>query len=141
MDKYFYSNTSLEKLAQAHPDIQIVCNELINVMDVSVLCTYRSEQEQNDCYSRGASKLRFPYSRHNRKPSLAIDLQPYPRPLEDKELRLECCLMAGYFLGIAYLLRSQGIIKSHFRWGGDWNQNNKISDESFSDMFHFEIIT
>lgn len=49
-----------------------------HVKDLTVLCGYRGEAEQNAAFDRGASKLRYPKSKHNRIPSLAVDLAPYP---------------------------------------------------------------
>ena len=47
-------------------------------MDVTVLCGHRGKAEQDLAYSRGYSKLKYPKSKHNKIPSLAIDLAPYP---------------------------------------------------------------
>jgi len=48
------------------------------VSDMTVLCGYRGEAEQNDAFKRGTSKLQYPKSKHNRIPALAVDVAPYP---------------------------------------------------------------
>ena len=45
----------------------------------------RGETEQNDIFKRGASKLVFPNSAHNKDPSRAIDVVPYPLDWKDLE--------------------------------------------------------
>ena len=73
-----FGKRSLERLATCHPDLQIIAHELIKRMDVTVLCGYRGEEEQNEAFRRGASQLQYPESKHNQVPSRAIDLAPYP---------------------------------------------------------------
>jgi peptidoglycan L-alanyl-D-glutamate endopeptidase CwlK len=43
-------------------------------------------------------------------------------------------------MGIADILFSKGIITHRIRYGGDWNQNKRVSDDQFGDYVHFEII-
>lgn len=48
------------------------------VTDISVACGFRGEAEQNAAFDRGVSKLRWPKSKHNTTPSLAVDVWPSP---------------------------------------------------------------
>lgn len=75
---YKFSKKSLERLNECHPDLQKIAHELIKKMDVTVLCGFRGEQEQNAAFINGKSKLQWPRSKHNRTPSEAMDLAPYP---------------------------------------------------------------
>ena len=45
--------------------------------------------------------------------------------------------MAGYILGIAELLKSEGLIHSNIVWGGKWHKE-KVKENTFVDMPHFE---
>ena len=69
---------SLERLEQCHEDLQKIAHELIKEMDVTILCGHRGEKEQNAAFVAGASKLTWPRSKHNKFPSLAVDIAPYP---------------------------------------------------------------
>lgn len=80
-----FSRRSLEKLKDAHPLLQIIAEELIKEMDVTVLCTYRGKKEQDDAFRAGNTKVRWPNSKHNLKPSRAIDLVPYPIDWSDAD--------------------------------------------------------
>jgi len=91
MPKYNYSKLSLKRIAECHPDLQRIAQELIKEMDVTVLCGHRTKEEQDKCYALGTSKLKWPKSKHNKVPSLAIDIVPYPIQWRDlgpyKEMR------------------------------------------------------
>lgn len=52
--------------------------ECPGVTDITVLCGFRGEKEQNEAYAKKASKLQWPNSKHNKLPSLAVDMAPYP---------------------------------------------------------------
>lgn len=86
---YKFSARSLKNLSQAHPDLQAICHELIKEMDVVVICGHRGEKEQNEAFARGNSKLRYPRSKHNKMPSLAVDVVPYPINWEARARFLE----------------------------------------------------
>jgi peptidoglycan L-alanyl-D-glutamate endopeptidase CwlK len=55
------------------------------VSDITVLCGYRGQAEQNAAFQAGTSKLIYPHSKHNRVPSMAVDLAPYPIDWKDTE--------------------------------------------------------
>ena len=44
--------------------------------DLTVLCGHRGQLEQEIAFKTGASKLRWPRSKHNAMPSLAVDVAP-----------------------------------------------------------------
>jgi peptidoglycan LD-endopeptidase CwlK len=80
---FSYGKKSIERLAECHLDLQEIAYELIKEMNVTVLCGHRGEQEQNAAFINGKSKLRWPNSKHNKKPSLAMDVAPYPIKWDD----------------------------------------------------------
>ncbi len=85
-------NVSKLKLATCQPELRrfaealsdgIDRGECLEVDDITVLCGYRGEKEQNDAFARGTSKLKWPHSKHNQLPSLAVDIAPYPLNWKD----------------------------------------------------------
>jgi peptidoglycan L-alanyl-D-glutamate endopeptidase CwlK len=113
--------------------LQVICDELLNYVDISLTSGYRDREEQNALYENRKSKVRFPDSKHNRKPSQAVDLQPHPYPSNENDLRAAL----GYIAGLAML-----IAEKHgwqLRWGGDWNRNGSVVDNGFDDLFHLEL--
>jgi len=129
-----WGTKSKRVLATLDPRLQVVMNELLLLVDVSLISGYRDREEQNTLFENGLSKARYPDSKHNRRPSLAVDLQPAPYPVSEKELWAALGLIAGLSIMIA---------SNHgwtLRWGGDWNMNGSIVDNGFNDLFHLELI-
>lgn len=125
-----YSEASEAKLRQLDPQLARVMREVIKLMDVTIVTGYRIKSEQDRLYAEGKSKLQYPDSKHNTFPSRAVDVAPYPYDEEDRE---RFTYMAGMVLGVALRL---GI---KLRWGGDWDQDGEVKDNSFDDLFHFEL--
>ena len=68
-----FGKKSRDQLKTCHPKLQRVFNEVIKSVDCTVLKGYRNEEEQNEAYDKGNSKVRFPDGRHNANPSNAIN--------------------------------------------------------------------
>lgn len=93
MDRKF-GKKSLERLRTCHDDLQLLCHAILEDMDITVLCGYRGEQEQNEAFAKGTSKLKFPKSKHNSYPSLAVDIAPYPVDFNDIQSFNKMCDIA-----------------------------------------------
>ena len=134
-----FSEHSKKLLSEAHPVLQQLMNLVIEYKDIKIVAGKRSVQQQRLNVQKGVSKTMN--SRHiSRKGEdfcRAVDVQPYPRPKNGRDLREELTLLAGMVYGLAI---AQGIevSRSGLRWGGDWNCNLKVEDNSFDDLFHFE---
>jgi len=77
---YAFSRRSMSRLETAHPALQALMVAAIAddpPCDMTILCGYRTEEDQNEAYQRGASKLKYPRSKHNIWPSHAVDVAPY----------------------------------------------------------------
>lgn len=125
-----FSQKSLQKLSTCHPSLQNICMSAIEIYDFSVLCGYRGEPEQQMLFAQEKSKLHYPHSKHNKTPSCAVDIAPYPIDWENKE---RFYLLAGIMFGIA---RERNI---KLRWGGDWEMNWQHKS-AFIDLPHFELV-
>lgn len=82
-----FSQRSLTNLQNVHENMKKIAYKVLsyNIIDYVVICGYRGEKEQNEAYRTGMSGLKFPNSKHNKKPCLAIDVMPYPIPKNEKE--------------------------------------------------------
>ena len=103
-----YSNRSAIKLAECDERIQRVFNRVIETIDNTILVGYRDEATQEEMYDQGRSQLQYPNSMHNKLPSQAVDVAPYPIDWNDRE---RFTLFAGFVLGTA---KEMGI---NLRWG------------------------
>ena len=126
-----FSATSAARLATCDDRLRVLFDEIVKTYDCSILCGHRGREQQEQAYREGKSKARFGESLHNTSPSRAVDVVPYPVHWEDRE---RFAHFAGYVQAVADRL---GI---KIRWGGDWDQDGFCSDETFSDMPHFELV-
>lgn len=113
-------------------ELQVLVDDLLTYMDVSLTTGHRNKQDQNDLYPK-YTQVRWPNGKHNRLPSKAVDMQPYPYPREENDLRAAL----GYMAGLCTLIAEAHGFK--IRWGGDWNRNGDVTDQGFKDLFHIEV--
>lgn len=131
-----YSKASKERLDSCHPELQVIFNEVIKIIDCIVMCGFRNEEEQNKAYAEGKSKLKFPFGNHNRFPSLAVDVYPYPVDFKDTK---RFYYFAGLVRGIIMRLQQEGKVTHEIIWGGDWDGDHDLNDQKFNDLVHWEI--
>ena len=123
---------SRRALGQVRDELVVLAEEALAVgMDFTVLEGYRSEEAQEDLFHRGLSKLRGGQSKHNRDPAEAIDVAPWPIDWRDTQR----------FYHLAGIIRA----KAHelglaIRWGGDWDCDFDLRDQSFMDLGHYELV-
>lgn len=163
--RHHYSQRSLDRLDDAHPELVTLFREHIGPrFPNTILETARSLEQQEKNVAKGVSKTLD--SRHLDEPfSNAVDAAPDPLEwptLNKVRARIQTLVseaedgeaedvdeilraigeytkdlarwyyFGGYVCGVADEL---GI---GIRWGGDWNGNRAIDDQSFDDLPHFE---
>lgn len=126
-----FGKTSKERLATCHPYLQELFNEVIDYYDCSVLCGFRSKEEQEKAYKENTSTVRWPKSKHNKKPSMAVDVAPYPIDWDDTD---RFYMFVGIVRGIA------AIREIPIRCGADWDGDMEVKDQNFHDLPHFELV-
>lgn len=127
---YKFGKTSKKNLDTLCLPLQHILNMAIRTYDFSILEGHRDKEKQDRYFKEGKSKLKFPDSKHNSLPSHAVDIAPYPIDWNDRE---RFVYLAGIIKGIGHALGY------NIRWGGDFNMNNDLKDQSFNDLPHFEI--
>ena len=126
----YFGKTSKKRLSTCDDKLQKLFNEVIKHVDCSILEGHREKDRQNKLYEEGKTKVKYPNGRHNRQPSSAVDVTPYPVDWKDRERQT---LFAGFVIGVA---SQMGI---NLRWGGDWDQDFQVVDNRFDDFPHFEL--
>jgi len=131
-----FGTSSLKRFKTLHPYLQLVMQHAIEYWDFTIVCGFRDEGAQNDAYNRGASKVKWPNSKHNTNPSIAVDIAPWDpvKKAIDWNDRERFVLLAGFVMGVGITL---GI---PLRWGGDWDSDTFIKDHTFQDLGHFELM-
>lgn len=119
-----------------HFSLQNLFNEVIRHYNCAVLCGRRDKPEQNRAFREGRSKLLFPQSKHNKDPSQAVDVVPWHAeyPYIRWDDREAFYYFGGLVLGVAAMM------KIDVRWGGDWDTDQELHDQTFFDLPHFELI-
>lgn len=105
-------------------------NVAIKYFDFVVLNGHRNALVQNELHARGVSKVIWPHSKHNKVPSKAVDIAPYPIDWNDTD---RFYMLGGFIMAVASLL------KVPLRWGGDWDGDTQVKDQNFFDLGHFEL--
>lgn len=117
-----FSDRSMKRLQTCDQRLQILMAEVIKERDCTILCGYRSPEEQEQAFHDGRSKAHYGQSKHNTYPSSAVDVMPYPIDWNDID-RLKD--FANFVLGKASELNIP------VRWGGNF--------KNFFDGPHFEL--
>lgn len=153
---YAFSKVSEARLMSCDARLIKVAREAIKHTDFSVISGYRDEVTQNGHFTAGTSKVQWPNSKHNRAPSHAFDLAPFHRKygaLFGGEKQLEQIIRESgkrastvqsiilkeyyYLAGVVMVCaQNQGV---QLRWGGDWDRDRDLFDQSFNDLGHFEL--
>ena len=122
-----FGKRSKERLKGVDIRLQHILRRLVKIMDVTIIEGLRTQERQNELLKKGASKTK--YSKHIE--GKAVDVAPYPIDWEDRE---RFHYMGGMLRGIAHEMDVK------IRWGGDWDSDGEIADNSFDDLVHVELI-
>ena len=123
---YKFGRRSRERLRGVDARLINVLNELIKMMDVTVIEGLRSAERLKELLAKGATKVK--YSKHME--GKAVDIAPYPIDWEDRD---RFYYMGGMVRGIGKQL---GI---DIRFGGDWDSDGETKDNNFDDLVHIEL--
>ena len=121
-----FGKRSKERLRGIDARLVSVLNELVKIMDVTIIEGLRSEQRLEKLLKEGSTKTKF--SKHIT--GKAVDLAPYPIDWNDRD---RFHYMGGMISGIAKQLNVP------VRWGGDWDSDGETKDNRFDDLVHVEI--
>ena len=123
---YRFGKRSKARLKGVKPELVNVLNELVKIMDVTIIEGLRTKERQIELVASGASKTK--YSKHLE--GKAVDLAPYPIDWKDRD---RFHYMGGMIRGIAKQLNV------NVRWGGDWDSDGETKDNGFDDLVHVEL--
>lgn len=126
-----------ERLAGVHSDLAVVITAAGGFWDLDVIEGERSLERERELIGAGKSKLTDPMRcLHVRQVDgyvHAVDVAPWPATADVWKDTRRFYLLGGFVLGVASQL------KKRIRWGGDWNGNTVIGDQTFNDLDHFEV--
>ena len=148
-----YSVNSKRELETCDYDLVQLFSGILPEYDHTIIEGHRPRARQLELYEKGLSKVRE--GRHNSDPSNAVDASPYiqgrgiPWPKMPENMSLSANQRAGinqyvkdmmqfaHFAG--YVEASAAFMSVPIRWGGDWDRDHNLSDQTFDDLVHFEL--
>jgi len=129
-----FGRNSRKHLSTVDARLQRIAHRVLLIKDHSIIQGHRGKTAQNFAFESGNSELQWPDGKHNKRPSSAMDVQVYPRPEIESDLRDEQIYLLGIYKGVG---QEQGI---PVRVGMDWDNDGQIFDNGFDDGFHVELI-
>lgn len=138
-----FSSASKKQLDTCIWQLQELANEAIKSTDFTILEGHRDEEAQNKAFKSGNSHLPWPKGNHNKLPSYAFDVAPYPIDWgSDLHKKARFYYLAGVMFRVFYELQAESKMPKNLmlRWGGDWDGDKDFSDQTFDDLGHYEII-
>lgn len=125
-----FSKISLTRLATCDERLQRLFHEVIRTTDCAILEGHRDKDAQERAFHDGKSEKPWPESLHNRLPSLAVDVAPFPISWSDTE---------RFYAFSRYVKTVADRLGIRIRTGADWNGDG-IRNEKFIDLPHFEVL-
>lgn len=138
-----FGPSSRKRLESCHCIIKDILNMAITYYDFTIIEGHRTELLQNEYYRTGKSKVIFPNGKHNKYPSHAVDIAPWINGKISWDEK-SCAYLAGIIEMCAHKVcennKRNGLPIFKLRWGGDWDGDRDLTDQTFDDLVHFEII-
>ena len=145
---YTFGKSSQSNLDSCHVDIQKILNEAIKIVDFSIIEGLREDARQVELFNDGKSQLNGVSSRSKHQDngsglSMAVDIMPYYKGFNsftNESGPKFFYYLAGHIIAIADKLYRDGTISHKLRWGGNWDSDMDLfQDSNFFDLPHFEL--
>ena len=127
-----FGTRSRRRLGTVDKSLQLLMNVAIRrgIFDLSVLEGLRTKERQQFLVATGASKTLN--SKH--LTGHAVDIGIWKAGRVDYKDKKAYYVLAGQI----YLLAAELGIKA--RWGGNWDSDQDMNDQSFNDLVHWELV-
>lgn len=149
-----FSPVSRQRLGECHSDLQTLMFTAIldSPVDFGIACGHRDEVAQEAACAAGLSKVHWPDSKHNKIPSLAVDIVPYVDKLDVytwaryKALQgmpdtdINKAVTESFVTAARHILAVAENLGLGIRWGGDFNMDGDKTTKDSWDKPHFELM-
>lgn len=109
-----FGKRSLKARVTMDPRLQGIVDEAIKKYDFSIIWGHRDMGSQNQAYKDGHTNKRWPNSKHNTYPSIAMDIVPYPGLYNAPLIE---------FYKLATIIYEEAMKQNvRLRWGGHWKK-------------------
>lgn len=137
-----FSDASKAKLATCCPELILLCNDVIHVLDFTIVTGHRNEADQEKAFRDGNTKLHWPHGNHNKVPSDAVDVAPIHYVGKAGKIDWNDLAAFGRLAGAFQFAAYKYGIRLRFGldWDGDFWSVGPDPDESFLDAPHIEVL-
>jgi peptidoglycan L-alanyl-D-glutamate endopeptidase CwlK len=118
-----------------HTDLKRLIDALRAKRDVFIVYGHRTQAEQDKAFKGGFSKVQWPNSKHNKTPSLAVDLAPV-----NAKGGIDWNDLKGFKALYADVMATALDLGIKLRAGADFNQDGNLANDRFVDLPHYELI-
>lgn len=123
-------------LLTADPMLQQIFRDVANHWDITILEGIRTLERQKELVASGASKtLNSRHFANSHGFSSAVDVAPHGLAAV---VDWADAALFRYFAG--YVMRTAEEHGAPLRWGGDWDGDHQVKDQTFNDLVHFEML-
>lgn len=140
------------------PGLIAVLNKGIERVDYTILCGHRGREAQDQAEIQGTTTKKWPNSKHNSVPSVAVDVAPWYKVNPHLDWRTDKALWVAvrdgnakvrdeimenikrWFALIHYLVGVGDGLGVKLRSGGDWDMDFQFDDHRLVDLPHLEEI-
>lgn len=122
-----FGSTSLDRLENIDDRLKALAYKVLELQDTTIIYGRRTMEEQKQLFRQGLSRTLD--SKH--LSGKAIDMAPYPIDWNNTK-------RFYYFAGLVIATAKQ--LDINIRWGGNWDMDEDLDDQSFMDLVHFELI-
>jgi peptidoglycan L-alanyl-D-glutamate endopeptidase CwlK len=135
MGPYRWSQRSRDRLASCHPLLIALFDRVLArddlPHDLTVICGHRTQAAQDRAWAENKSQKRWPNSKHNSLPSMAVDVAPYRYGQVSWE-RPDYHDIAPIVQDEWARMEREGLAEGYrLTWGGDWR--------TLRDFLHWQI--
>ena len=139
-----FGKQSLENLKGVHPDLVLMCTEVIKIYDFSVIDGVRTLEKQKELFAnKKTTTMNSKHLPQKDRFSHAVDLMPYKTSTnafsgkQDDTMRF--AFLAGLMWKTSEDLYAKGLTTHKLTWGMDWDRDYQYDDHTFKDAPHFEL--
>ncbi len=127
---FVFSRRSRKNLETCEIPLQTLATKALatSPIDFTIICGYRDKKGQDEAFASGASKVKFPNSKHNSWPALAFDAVPYPLDWHDIKSFQE---LGDHIIETWGTMTDDEKMGFDLSWGGNWKK--------FKDYPHYEL--
>ena len=139
-----FSKNSAHQLSTCDSRLRRLFMEVIKIHDCTIIEGYRLPAKQLELYNAVPQRSKVKHGNHNVSPSMAVDVAPYikgrgiPWPVPGTKEYIKNWMQFAYFNGIVTAKAKE--LGINIRAGIDWDRDHDLSDQTFTDAVHFEIV-